>query len=169
MLDSKGILLNCIVTFLAAEAFARHPAESSGTDDVSFHGEESLEFSRRRASYCCSSVRQKFRPVGPSSRAPRKQRNLQHKTQLARETSSRTKADDRFLHRPRRIQSLPGCSRKLSRPERIFRIRQFDRRVLGVNHSTLRRRHPISASTVCLGLERARSRRWSESLEGGST
>ena len=39
MLDSKAILLNSIVTFLAAEAFARHPAESSGTDNVSFHGE----------------------------------------------------------------------------------------------------------------------------------
>lgn len=94
MYDSRMKILESYDYIPHRRSSARHPAESSGIDNVSLL--ERGEFSRRHASHCSSSVRQKLSSLGPSSRAPRKQRDLQHKTQPARVSCSRTKAGDRF-------------------------------------------------------------------------
>jgi hypothetical protein len=82
-----------MITFLTAEALPAIQLKAAGSITSAFRREGS--FREPRVSLQLFRM-EKLSSLGPSSRAPRKQRDLQHKTQHARVSCSRTKAGDRF-------------------------------------------------------------------------
>jgi hypothetical protein len=82
-----------MITFLTAEALPAIQLKAAGSITSAFRREGS--FREPRVSLQLFRM-EKLSSLGPSSRPPRKQRDLQHKTQPARVSCSRTKAGDRF-------------------------------------------------------------------------